>query len=72
MWKQKIVAQKISSNILIYCLVETRFKRKFNKLKKVKNFLIILLKLVFSDGYWMKLKTDLKEYLFCFKKRVKI
>ena len=26
-----------------------RFKRKYNELKKIKNFLIILLKLVFSD-----------------------
>ena len=52
-------------------------KQNIMKLKKIKNFLIILLKLVFSDniidGYWMEFMpinavTDLKDYLFCFKK----
>ena len=71
---------KISSNILIYCLVGNEVKAKYNELKKIKNFLIILLKLVFSDktinGYCMKFmainaETDLNDYLFCFKKRMK-
>ena len=56
---------------------ETRFKTKYNELKKIKNVLITILKLVFSDkinnGYWIKFMainsvTDLKEYLFYSKK----
>ena len=52
-------------------------KQNIINLKKVENFLIILFKLVFSDkiinGYWIKVTainavTDLKGYLFCFKK----
>ena len=56
------------------------FKTKYNELKKIKNFLIILLNLVFSDKinneYWMKFMainavTYVKDYLFCFKNRMK-
>ena len=56
---------------------ETSFKTKYNELKKIKNVLITILKLVFSDkinnGYWIKFMainsvTDLKEYLFYSKK----
>ena len=52
-------------------------KQNVINLKKVENFLIILFKLVFSDkiinGYWIKVTainavTDLKGYLFYFKK----
>ena len=46
-------------------------------LKKIKNFITILLKFVFSDiinGYWMKSMainavTDLEDHLFCFLKQ---
>ena len=52
-------------------------KQNIMNFKKIKNFYMILLKLVFSkkiiNGYWMKLivinaVTDLKHYLFVFKK----
>ena len=60
--------------------MEKSFKTKYNGLKKLKNIVITLVKLAFSDetinGYWMKFMarnavTDLKDHLFCFKRRWK-
>ena len=56
-----------------FVLWETNFKTKYNELRKIKDFLIILLKLEFFDKvinvYWMRFMainavTDLKDYLF--------
>ena len=55
-----------------------RIITNYNKLKKIKNFIIIRLKFVFFDiinGYWMNFMTinavrDLKDHLFFFSKKI--
>ena len=52
-------------------------KTNFNKPEKIKNFIIILFKFVFSEiinGYWMKFMptnavADLEDNLLCFVKQ---
>ena len=51
-------------------------KTNYNKLKKIKNFIIFLLKFVFDiiNGYWMKFVTInavtvLQDHLFCILKQ---
>ena len=52
--------------------LDSRIITNYNKLKKIKNFIIILLKFVFSDinnRYWMKFMSinavvDLEDHLF--------
>ena len=65
-------------NLFLYKLLELlTLQTNYNKLKKIKNFIIILRKFVFSDiinGYWMEFMainavTDLEDNLFCFLKQ---
>ena len=77
---RKLSSRKYRQISLFIVQWETSFKTKYNELKKIENVLRILLKLVFSDKtiirFWMKFMaingvTDLKDYLFRSKKRMK-
>ena len=77
---RKLSSKKYRQISLFTVHWETSFKIKYNELKKIKNVLRILLKLVFSDktitGYRTKFVaingvTDLNDHLFCSKERMK-